>query len=242
MLNSLRYLDIFSVDRIFVPKNPPPKSREIFCRANFTCRNLHTRLYSNHCSMSLYSSAMPLANSKLVPWPENKSYDKQAIPVPGTKRPGQSRTLLTSGTYYLLLTNSLMQIIIKTVFTSALQLTRVIRLSETGVWGLVDEKTPNSLTTLDQLFNDSLQTRLDSPCLGRRQIISTNPLKFAPTYTWLTYGDVDLKRRYIGSALQSLFQQGVIGGGQLQTVGIWAPNCPGMSLSRNCCGHTPKLR
>ena len=89
------------------------------------------------------------------------------------------------------------------------------------------------MTTLDQLFNDSLQTRLDSPCLGRRLVISTNPLKFAPSYTWLTYGDVDLKRRYIGSALHSLFQQGVIGGGQLQTVGIWAPNCPGMSQSRN---------
>ena len=89
------------------------------------------------------------------------------------------------------------------------------------------------MTTLDQLFNDNLQTGLDSPCLGRRNVISTNPLKFAPTYTWLTYGDVDLKRRYVGSALHSLFQQGVIGGGQLQTVGIWAPNCPGMSQFRN---------
>lgn len=171
---------------------------------------------------------MPLVNSKLVPWPENKSYDKQAIPVPGTKRPGQSRKLLTSGTYYIALT-SLMQIIIRTVLAFAFQPYKITRLFETGVWGLVDEKTPNSLTTLDQLFNDGLQIGLDSPCLGRRQVISTNPLKFAPTYTWLTYGDVDLKRRYIGSALHSLFQHGVIGGGQLQTVGIWAPNCPGMS-------------
>ena len=86
---------------------------------------------------------------------------------------------------------------------------------------------------MDQLFTESLQVGLDSPCLGRRNVISTNPLRFAPTYTWLTYGDVDLKRRYTGSALHSLFQQGSLGGGELQTVGIWAPNCPGMSQSCN---------
>ena len=56
--------------------------------------------YTTGSSLSLQPSAMPpLVNSRLFPWPENKSYDKQAIPVPGTKRPGQSRTMLTSGTY-----------------------------------------------------------------------------------------------------------------------------------------------
>lgn len=64
---------------------------------------------------------MTLVSSKLVPWPESKSFDKQAMPVPGTKRPGQSRRLLTSGTY-LALTSSLMQIIIKMVVAFALQL------------------------------------------------------------------------------------------------------------------------
>jgi hypothetical protein len=57
--------------------------------------------FSSPLQPSEIPSAMALVSSKLVPWPENKSYDKQAIPVPGTKRPGQSRTLLTSGTYYL---------------------------------------------------------------------------------------------------------------------------------------------
>lgn len=52
----------------------------------FTCQSYNS---SHH-------STMP---SKLVPWPENKSNDKQAIPVPGTKRPGQSRVWLTSETY-----------------------------------------------------------------------------------------------------------------------------------------------
>ena len=63
--------------------------------------------------------------------------------------------------------------------------------------------------------------------LGYRAVVSTNPLKYAPTFTWYTYGDIDLRRRYIGSALHSLFQRGELGGGEFQSVGIWAPNCPG---------------
>jgi len=148
---------------------------------------------------------MPPASSKLIPWPEHKPYDKQAVPVPGTKRPGQSH-------HY-----------------------------QNGVWGLIDEKTPNISMTLDQLFTDSLQVGLNSPFLGRRNIIATNPLKFAPTYTWLTYGDVDLKRRYIGSALHSLFQQGAIGGGELPTVGIWAPNCPEWQIVDIACQTYQKV-
>ena len=33
---------------------------------------------------------MPLVNEKVVPWPAVKPYDKQAVTVPGTKRPGQT--------------------------------------------------------------------------------------------------------------------------------------------------------
>ncbi|KAF8905973.1 hypothetical protein CPB84DRAFT_1813952 [Gymnopilus junonius] len=128
---------------------------------------------------------MPLATEKVFPWPAVLPYDKQAVPVDGTKRPGQ-----------------------------------------TAIWGLVDERTPNTLTTLDQIFSDGLKAGKDRQFLGRRSIISTNPLKFSPTYTWLTYGEVDVRRRYVGSALHTLFQNGTLGGGEFQTVGIWAPNCP----------------
>lgn len=33
---------------------------------------------------------MPVVTEKIVDWPAVKPYSKQAIPVPGTKRPGQS--------------------------------------------------------------------------------------------------------------------------------------------------------
>ena len=66
--------------------------------------------------------------------------------------------------------------------------------------------------------------------LGHRPRISTSPLKFANYYVWQTYGEVDLRRRWIGSALVKLFSSGELGGGEFPTVGVWSQNRPGMSL------------
>ncbi|TFK42731.1 hypothetical protein BDQ12DRAFT_676716 [Crucibulum laeve] len=133
---------------------------------------------------------MPLITDKIVPWPALIPLDKQSVPVPGTKRPGQTA-------HY-----------------------------RNGIWGYIDENTPNVLTTLDQIFDQGLKSGKDHQFLGHRPVISTNPLKFSNTYSWLTYGDVDIRRRYVGSALHSLFQGGELGGGEFETVGIWAANRP----------------
>lgn len=83
--------------------------------------------------------------------------------------------------------------------------------------------------TLDQIFEGGLKTGREREFLGYRPILSMNPLKFADQYEWLTWGDVDNKRRYIGSALHSLFSKGEVGGGEHETVGIWSANRPGVS-------------
>ena len=44
----------------------------------------------------------------------------------------------------------------------------------------------------------------------------------------MSYGEVDRRRRYIGSALSSMFRDGQVGGGEYDTVGIWSQNRPGM--------------
>jgi long-chain acyl-CoA synthetase len=44
---------------------------------------------------------------------------------------------------------------------------------------------------------------------------------------WETYRQVDEHRRNIGSALHKLFSEGKVGGGDLDTVGIWSQNRPG---------------
>lgn len=98
-----------------------------------------------------------------------------------------------------------------------------------GLWGLLDENTPNRLLTLDQVFDDGLKVGRGRQFLGYRPVVSTDPLKFADRYEWLTWDEVDNRRKYIGSALHSLFQKGEVGGGEYETVGIWAANRPGLS-------------
>ncbi|KAF9458659.1 hypothetical protein BDZ94DRAFT_1270171 [Collybia nuda] len=133
---------------------------------------------------------MSLTAEKALPYPEVIPYDKQSIPVPGTKRPGQTA-------HY-----------------------------QNGIWGLTDLNTPNVLRTLDEIFESGLKAGKDREFLGHRPIISTSPLQFANKFLWQTYGQVDIRRRHVGSALVSMFQRGELGGGEYDTVGIWSANRP----------------
>ncbi|KAJ6500495.1 hypothetical protein C8R45DRAFT_1051694 [Mycena sanguinolenta] len=118
------------------------------------------------------------------PLPVQLPYDKQSVPVPGTKRPGQ-----------------------------------------TGLWGAFDS-TKYRIQTLADVFLSGLSKGKDRPFLGHRPVISKQPLKFANHYEWQTYGQVDTRRRHLGSAIVHLFKAGVIGGGDLETVGLWSINRP----------------
>jgi long-chain acyl-CoA synthetase len=148
---------------------------------------------------------MPLNASRAIPWPDVIPYDKQSVPVPGTKRPGQTA-------HY-----------------------------RNGIWGLTDLSTPNSLKTVDEIFETGLSGGRNEPFLGHRPIVTTNPLKFANYYTWQTWGEVDDRRKRIGSALKSLFAEGVIGGGEYDTVGIWAANRPEWQLVDISCASYQKV-
>jgi long-chain acyl-CoA synthetase len=53
-------------------------------------------------------------------------------------------------------------------------------------------------------------------------------LTFAKHYVWQTYRQVDERRHILGSGIHKLFQGGTVGGGELDTVGIWSQNSPGM--------------
>ena len=96
-----------------------------------------------------------------------------------------------------------------------------------AIFGLVDRHTPHALTTLTQAFDIGFELSKDLSCLGHRPIVSKNPLKFADHYVWETYAQVDVRRRNVGSALHTWFSDGTLGGGELDTVGIWSPNRPG---------------
>lgn len=77
------------------------------------------------------------------------------------------------------------------------------------------------------VFASGLSLGRDKPLLGRRRLVSQQPLKFANHYEWQTYGEVDIQRRQVGSAVEHLFRTGIVGGGELETVGIWSVNRPG---------------
>jgi long-chain acyl-CoA synthetase len=91
--------------------------------------------------------------------------------------------------------------------------------------------TPGMLTDVSYIFNLGLQKSGDKPFLGRRPIVSQNPLQFADHYVWETYKEVDVRRKAVGSALRNLFTSGQLKAGKYETVGIWSINRPGRWLS-----------
>lgn len=91
---------------------------------------------------------------------------------------------------------------------------------------LLNFKSEHSRSSLYEVFQSGLQRCPNEPCLGHRPIISINPLKFAPYYSWETYAQVDERKRNLGSALQLLWQEGRAGGGDLPTIGLWSQNRP----------------
>jgi len=90
---------------------------------------------------------------------------------------------------------------------------------------------PEAFQNLVEFF-DSGRGRVPAkhPLLGRRPVLSRNPLKLADHYVWLDWETVDIRRRYVGSGLRKLFDDGVVGGRELPVVGIYSPNCPEWQL------------
>lgn len=87
---------------------------------------------------------------------------------------------------------------------------------------------PNSFQTTVEIFEQGLLTAgKDADCIGHRPKVSEEPLKFADYYVWRTYGDVDTRRKNLGSAIQGLFNSGdglAVDG--LETVALWSMNIP----------------
>jgi long-chain acyl-CoA synthetase len=94
----------------------------------------------------------------------------------------------------------------------------------------MNSQTPGMLRDTAHIFDLGLHRSRDKPFLGRRPVLSTNPLKFADHYVWETYGEVDVRRRAVGSALRKLFDTGYLKAENLDTVGIWSMNRPGMII------------
>jgi hypothetical protein len=100
-----------------------------------------------------------------------------------------------------------------------------------AIFRYIDLNTPDTLTTLTEVFDSGYALSKDNTFLGHRPIISRNPLIYARHYVWQTYAQVDERRRHLGSAIHHLFENGTVGGGESPTVGLWSPNRPGKPLT-----------
>ncbi|KAF9648046.1 acetyl-CoA synthetase-like protein, partial [Thelephora ganbajun] len=74
--------------------------------------------------------------------------------------------------------------------------------------------------TLPQIFDSGL--RVAGPkaqFLGHRPVESQQPLKFASHYVWQTWGEIDTRRRNLGSAIEGLFKsRAAVGTNGLDTI------------------------
>ena len=87
----------------------------------------------------------------------------------------------------------------------------------------------NSFQTTIEIFEQGLQTAgKDAQCVGYRPKVSDEPLKFADHFVWKTYGEVDTRRKNLGSAIQGLFDSGdALAADGLETIALWSMNIPG---------------
>jgi long-chain acyl-CoA synthetase len=100
-------------------------------------------------------------------------------------------------------------------------------LSIVAIFGYMDLDTPGVPTTLPEVFDSGYAVSKNSAFLGQRPVVSKNPLTYARHYVWHTYAEVEERRRHIGSAIHTLFENGTAGGGEYPTVGLWSSNRPG---------------
>lgn len=88
---------------------------------------------------------------------------------------------------------------------------------------------PDSFQTTVEVFEQGLQTvGRNAQCIGYRPKVCDEPLKFADHFVWQTYGEVDARRKNLGSAIQGLFDSGdALAVDGLETVALWSMNIPG---------------
>ena len=215
---------------------------------NMSCPNL-TFAVSRSSPRAPPPSTMqlkPLDNN----WPEHIDYAKQAVEVPGTKKPGETctpvsnpyRPTLRTKVLFLLDANSCvswwyvppsLEIEISSTHSTPTAFLKRTSLQD-----------PNSFQTTIEVFEQGLQTAGEgAQCIGYRPKLSDNPPKFADHFVWQTYGEVDTRRRNLGSAIQGLFDSGdaqVVNG--LGTIALWSMNIPGECISiADAYGHEREI-
>ena len=108
-----------------------------------------------------------------------------------------------------------------------LGLDRLTRSACTAFLRPISLDNPDCFQTTVEVFEQGLQIAgKDAQCVGYRPKVSDE--KFADHFVWKTYGEVDARRKNLGSAIQGLFDSGdAVAADGLETVALWSMNIPG---------------
>ena len=103
----------------------------------------------------------------------------------------------------------------------------------TGIWPELLTVDTLPIKTVHDIWESDRSRDPNAPCLGRRPVISTSPLTFAPQYEWQTYAQVDERRRALGATIHEWFSTGRLVKADTghECVGIWSINRPGTHAS-----------
>ncbi|KZV81333.1 acetyl-CoA synthetase-like protein [Exidia glandulosa HHB12029] len=94
-----------------------------------------------------------------------------------------------------------------------------------SAWWPSIQPTDYGVHVLADVFESGLSRGPQRALLGSRpRIPHSSPAKLERRYVWQSYGEVDARRRDLGSALYTLFRDGTLGGGDLPTIGVWMVN------------------
>ncbi|KAG8863714.1 hypothetical protein FRB96_007551 [Tulasnella sp. 330] len=89
---------------------------------------------------------------------------------------------------------------------------------------------------LPDMFASGLSKGANRPFLGHRPVVSESPLVLGKEYVWQTYGQIDKRRRLVGSALEFKHKSGMYKAGEeFETVGIWSINRPEWQIIDLAC-------
>ncbi|GJJ09102.1 hypothetical protein Clacol_003324 [Clathrus columnatus] len=141
----------------------------------------------------------PPCTSWFIPFPPNQSFTKQIVEVEPSKKNNE-----TAAWGYFDMNSSIARRNLSKGFESGYQYSRQFTHPD---FNSGYKKSHYSYPESDSTLHPADEESGSKPCLGHRLLLSLNPPVYAQQFEWMSYEDVDKKRRELGSALVWFFKR-----------------------------------